>query len=87
MQLALNEPDYSDVNVAARSLVDWNGGCYLDYVDWKTKPASVSQCLATIQGSTVAHCTAISEDGQLLAVGGEDCRVHVYSIATCEVGL
>lgn len=82
VQLALNEPEESVICQAARPVVEKGD---IDYIDWTTKPDRPSKCLATIETDTVVQCSAISPDGQLLALGGEDCRVHVYSMSNCEV--
>lgn len=82
IQFALNEPEDSLICQAARAVVDTLD---ISYVDWVTKPDGVDNCQATIQPPAVVNCSAISLDGQLLALGSEDCRVHVYSLANCEV--
>ena len=82
LQLAINEPDTSSISQAAYSVLD---SLEVSYVDWVTKPQDVSKCLATLQLGTVVHCTAVSPGGDLLALGADDCRIHVYMLATCEV--
>ena len=82
LQLAINEPDTSSISQAAYSVLD---SLEVSYVDWVTKPQDVSKCVATLQLGTVVHCTAVSPSGDLLALGADDCRIHVYMLATCEV--
>ncbi|XP_067949967.1 telomerase protein component 1-like [Watersipora subatra] len=81
IQLALNEPEQSAICQSARKIL-LNGD--IDYIDWVTKPDAAVQCVATIKPGTVIRCSAISPDGNLLALGGDDCRVHIYSMASCE---
>ena len=84
LQLAINEPDTSSISQAAYSVLD---SLEVSYVDWVTKPQDVSKCLATLQLGTVVHCTDVSLSGDLLALGADDCRIHVYMLATCEVSM
>lgn len=82
LQLALNEPDESIIHQSAKEVIPTLN---ISYFDWITKPKSANQLLATIDMPAVIGSISVSKDGKLLAMGGEDCKVHVYQTNTCQV--
>lgn len=84
LQLALNEPDCSEVHTAAKHIVS---SIDVSYIDWITKCHGSQRCLSQIDATSVILSMSVSKDGQLLAVGGENCRAYVYQLDTCEVSI
>lgn len=85
VQLALNEPDDSRVYASAHHDILSSPTLNVPYFDWLTKPQRANSCLAIIQMNTVVTCVAYSPDGRYIALGGEDCKVHIYNLDTCQV--